>query len=295
MSTLTTKVFKQYLVQYWDQTPVTQEYVVHSKREQKRLGTIFQANSLKECFEKYSWNGKDYHQNSEVLARLSERIRYALKVSNDRDVKTIAEEIYKWGGVPLKKKGGKPNNSALWLEKYAATDNLVSKILESIDVLESGENLNKFDGKDLIMNSGFTKVASLASNEESLIIMDGRVGAALGDLALVAMNDGGHSDIDAEIIFPWGGKKMSRREIRGKESRNPSTTLIKFPRLFGSNLDSKHASAMHIVSKLVRTVVGDLKSKYPDITARQFECALFMWGYDIISRRKMHNFNSEIN
>ena len=284
MAELDYEAFRSALARYWVSTPVAQCYMVASKKEQKVIGPTFEAKSLKECLKKYSWNGNDYTSTSATLIQLSHRLHQAVECGNNFEVKQISYEIYKWGGVPLRKKAGKPNKSATWFENNESKT-LIKKLTDSVEALTTGRDLARFDGSDLIMNSGFTKVASLAATGDALIIMDGRVGAALGDLALVAMEEGGFSSISQDIIFPWGEKKSKLREVRGKETRNPSSSRVIFPRLFGTKTDYTHARAMCVASRLVREVVAELTASALELNERQFECALFMWGYDVRSRR----------
>lgn len=275
---------KEALIRYWDETPVSQNYKVISKKDQKILGNSFAAESIKDCLQNYSWNGSDYLTTSNLLDQLSIELQTAIRSGVGQKVKNTAFDIYKWGGVPLLKKGQRPNKSMAWFEKLNATGELVDRVSQSITILHSGVNLERFDGEDLIMNSGYTKVASLAAAKESLIIMDGRVGAALGDLALIAMREGHFSGVSREIMFPWGSKRVSKATLPNEDSRNPSSPTIKFPRLFGANSDYRHAQAMYLASKLVREVVFELQRTNLGLTERQFECALFMWGYDVRSR-----------
>ena len=279
---ITAELFKKFLIESWKQTPVKQIYRVpqHSK-ERAVLGDRFEAESLEECFFKYSWGGKNYSQNIAELVPLRESLNQAITARDACEAKSAAFAIYDWGNVKYRS-----NSSGMWFERNHATGQLLGKLSDSVELLISGSALSRFDGIDLIMNSGYTKVVSLMSEEKRpLIIMDGRVGAALGDLAMIAMESGNYSKIDSSIIFPWGAARSTHSDRKKPESRDPSANGIRFPRLFGTNRHHRHAEAMFRASMLIRDVVAALQAEGFDIDARMYEAALFMWGYNVRERR----------
>jgi hypothetical protein len=135
-----------------------------------------------------------------------------------------------------------------------------------------------FDGYDLLINSGTTKIFSLASKTQNLIIYDGRVGAALGHLVVLAMKKLGLNEVSPSLLFAWGDKKGGEKS----DVRNPSTIQVRFPRLHGKGSRKSnnilHAKNMNMASRVLSdaaTAIGH------DVTVRELEAALFMWGYAV--------------
>ncbi len=281
------ETFINFLVEAWTKVPEPQKYAVplHSK-ERQNLGPIFSSFSLKDCFEKYSWMGRNYFQTDKLLNNLRGKLLTAIEAGDHLKAKEAAYEIYQWGGVRYKTRKGL-NASGRWFEKAYEDKSLIAKLNESVDILESGDLIEKFDGKNLIMNSGYTKVASLLSSTACpLIIMDGRVGAALGDLVVMLAETEGYTSVHPQLLFPWGAERQMRNETQPVIKRNPSSTNLKFPRLFGARKDFLHAKAMWFGSCLLRQVVLKLQDKGESVEVNKLEASLFMWGYDVISRRE---------
>lgn len=273
MSELTTEDFIKFLVQAWTSTPNDHSFsTVNSKiKGNYDNGNVFQVKSLIECLELYQWNSKGYSENKTELNGLSDQLHHALNANNTEETGRLFIDIYKWGGVRLRTKGH-PNISQFWLDQNIKNDTLIEKITASKEIILRGGDFGRFDGLDLIMNSGFTKVVSLASKPNNeLIIFDGRVGAALGHLAMMTIKSAGHTSISNDLLFPWGTAQSKHI------NRDPSSETIKFPRLFGGiRSHYKHARAMSVSSSIVRTVSNQL-----NIDPRDFEAALFMWGYSV--------------
>ena len=273
MSELTTEDFIKFLIQAWNSAPYDHTFSTVNSRIKGNFdnGNVFKVQSLLECLELYQWNSKGYSENKNELNALSYQLHHALNSNNTAETGRLCTEIYKWGGVRLQTKGH-PNISQLWLEQNINNDKLVEKINVSKETVFSGVDFRRFDGRDLIMNSGLTKVVSLASTpKRELIIFDGRVGAALGHLAIMAINSSGHTSMSKALLFPWGAAQSKHI------NRDPSNETIKFPRLFGGiRSHYKHASAMSVSSSIVRSVSTQL-----NIDPRDFEAALFMWGYSV--------------
>lgn len=276
MTTMTEGDFCKCLISFWDKSP-THRIRVPKRARQIRAnspdGNYFIVNSLRECLSEYIWNSANYSQNKQELARLSSSLKSAMNAGNVAATERSFREIYRWGGVKFNSRG-KPNISSSMLHEWSKSHELIEKILVSVEILRSGQGLGRFNGRDLFMNSGYTKVVSLASSEEDpLIIFDGRVGAALGDLVAVALVEGGFSDVETSLLFPWGSSRTPGI------NRNPSNHTLKFPDLFrGSVLhkSQRHAVAMHNAYRVVSKAAKRLS-----VSPRDFEAALFMWGYSV--------------
>ena len=249
-SILTEELFCEFLVRSWSKTQMHRFDVSRSRIQGNSLDEgFFEVNSLEESFRSYTWNSADYSANKINLERFQVELRRSLDEGDVSKTRELFLDIYMWGGVKWTKKGGAENRSGAWLRECFENETLVAKIQISVQHLVSGQNLTRFNGQDLIMNSGFTKVASLASSSSHpLIIFDGRVGAALGHLVSLAMDEGNYSDLAASLLFPWGGARTK------SVFRNPSNKKIKFPSLFAGKHKHKHynhAKAVHNSSRIV--------------------------------------------
>lgn len=273
---LTIDLFGLFLKQCWEKSPL-HSIRVSPRAKQLRANTedgkFFRVSSLQECLEQYYWNSSNYETNEAELKELSFELRTSIHAKNNEAIETAFKKIYSWGKVSFKS-GKQENISSKMLNDWSANQTLGKNISDSVQIVLTGKDLQRFNGSDLFMNSGYTKVVSLASDPKSpLIIYDGRVGAALGHLVTLAMNEGGYRELESELLFPWGEAKTKGI------NRNPSNDVIKFPRLFaGAKIKKnfRHAEAMHISSKILNQVSNRLS-----ITPRELEAALFMWGYAV--------------
>jgi hypothetical protein len=262
--------FIEYLTDAWLETPKHNYAVPKKSKDNGNLdgGSLFEVSSLKECLTNYTWMGSNYSKTHSDLNTLETKIKTAMIEGDEDSTYDTIIEIYKWGNVQFNS-----TISGSWLSEQASKSKVIEKLQDCIDIIEDSKDFSRFDGKDLIMNSGFTKAVSLASRKDKpLIIFDGRVGAALGHLAIRAKRKHGYDSISPELIYPWGQSRSSLTP----NPRNPSADNIRFPRLFGANSHSKHARAMQNGSSIVREVSANL-----GISPRDLEAALFMWGYDV--------------
>lgn len=132
------------------------------------------------------------------------------------------------------------------------------------------------------MNSAMTKVYA-AVDPDHLIIYDGRVGAALGLLARDYLYEGKVSgDVPDELAFGWGASRLRLAE-GVKSERDPGDGRYRFPRLFGSTRDRRHAQMMRDASLLLRRVVSNF-DRNGGPALGELERALFMVGYDVARR-----------
>jgi len=265
--------FSEILATFWTETPSSHSFSTKKSRIKGNCsgGDVFCVNSLSQCLELYQWNSTDFTENKKVLDQLSSNLQESIYSQNETATEQAIREIYHWGKVRLQTRG-QPNASERWLEMHKGNGILIEKLCDSVKLVDDGRDFRRFDGSDLIMNSGFTKVVSLASSKNApLIIFDGRVGAALGNIAVMACNELGFTNIADNLFFPWGASQSSH------VNRNPSNDQFKFPRLFGGAQSHKvHAQFMHISSLVVRKA-----AKQAGVDVREFEAALFMWGYSV--------------
>jgi hypothetical protein len=217
------------------------------------------AHGLKDAMLKYFWNGKSFGATTVELADYSRALRAAVQKGNNNDVLRAVRDVLTWGGV------NNPHRQKRTLDWLALNKNeLCAKITDAIRLLKSdNSSLARFDGRDLIMNSAITKVVSLADDDEVLVIYDSRVAAALAFFVARFAEETGLR-MDPSLRFA----------VANERRRNPSTATLKFDRLFGLDRDQCHASMVRLSSKLIRNIACGARP-------REFEAALFMWGYDV--------------
>lgn len=239
---------------------------------QENNGT-WSCNSLQEAAERYSWpenaEGQDF-------VSLSKKLRAQQSTRDEEGIAQTCLEIFKWGGVARKKS----DTSLCWVIKQKEAGQLSQNLADARNILvDTDSSLERFNRRDLLMNSAMTKVYA-ALDPKRLVIYDGRVGAALGLLAKNYLHSINYCDeLPTHLAFAWGAS--SRKYQRGrKNERNPSDETFKFPPLFGQKRDMRHAQMMATTSNLLcqvsRQISKNNHSLLPDL-----EKALFMVGYDV--------------
>lgn len=264
--------FADWLSKRWASEPFCHRYIQREKgRSRERQKRVWMIDNLREAKEGYTWNRKSLADNESDVAELRKRLLNALAERDEFEALNASFDILKWGKVFTPTKNGE-RASVVWLKQAHADRNLCLKLTDSVAVLKQG-NCHRFDGKDLMMNSGITKIVSFADPEDRLIIYDGRVGAALGYLARLFLKQRGISEVPSDLLYGWGGAKTKG------VNRNPSTEDYKFPGLWqGAEKDRSHARMMFLASQLIEKA-RHLTS--PQTTSRDWEAALFMVGYEV--------------
>ena len=147
--------------------------------------------------------------------------------------------------------------SSKWLRENCRDKSLHSQIRTAVKLLATAASeaeLTPFDGSNLVMNSGLTKVYALAS-PSNVIIYDGRIGAAIGLFARYIENS-----YPTEPTFPCGRKLLAVPPVlqfpwgdglAAEGSRDPSIGEYKFPPL-RSGANFAHACACWKASKVLR-------------------------------------------
>ena len=256
--------FSGYLVKCWSDAPR------HSYRRRK---LEWCASSLEAAFKSYWWYGS-YDTTEQKLTEYGARLVAAIDAKADSDALATCLDIFKWGRVAKKPSDG----SNKWVLQTAADGMLCTRLATARSLLaESTSDLRAFDGKTLVMNSAMTKVVTLADPSKALAIYDGRVGAALGFFARHFLALHGIKGVPQELHFPWGAAYPTKGKPNSAGSRNPSQGGYDFQELFGLRPnDFHHADAMRRASFLLKKVSSKL-----DVSVRQLEAALFMWGYSV--------------
>lgn len=265
--------FAAWLARRWTQETFHHSYIerrtAHSKH--KSADSTWSIDCLAEARAKYAWNGKTFEQNAIETQKLARDLLTALNASDHASALSASLDILKWGNVHRPTKAGE-RPSVQWLELAASKNELCNKIITGVTCLRQA-NTERFDGKDLAMDSGLTKVLSLADPEGKLVIYDGRVGAALGYLARLFLTEKDCDHVPECLQFRWGAAQTSG------VNRNPSTQKLKFPGLWnGSAKHQAHARMMATASALIDKVCQQSNS---GATSRDWEAALFMIGYEV--------------
>lgn len=196
-----------------------------------------------------------FSDNEKILSSLSEQIKHSLKEGDLDGVFFAAVRILDWGQVY--------RGSLKWLINKKLENTLVQSIQDALKILD-GDSFNllqRFDGKDLRMDSGTTKIFSLASKNS--IIYDDRVGAGLGKLVVKYLDEYSIADLPKELKF-----------MRSSNSdRNPSKGKYKFP------TRGKSPSLIHAESNIKANWLLEAVKTRTSWDVRELEAALFMIGY----------------
>ena len=230
--------------------------------------------SLAEARKNYSWT-----PHAREFGELGRWLRGAIDGGSERDAKDGCLEIFKWGGVALR-----PDDaSRLWVERCAEQGLLTGRIADAVALLQPDchASVDRFDGRELLMNSALTKVYAAADKRGRIIMYDGRVGAALGLLVRCKLEDEGATGVPAELSFRWG----RARGRAGKErTRDPSTERFRFPELPYSGEPHAHqerAALSRRANQLCEGVCARLALRGVHETPQGIEQALFMVGYNV--------------
>jgi hypothetical protein len=266
------EAFAAWLAPHWSSDRFAHSYVIREKgRSKTTRGNVWSTENLLGAKLGYIWSGSNLEQNELEVSELRERLLGALATKKEGEVLESSLDILRWGKVSTPTRGGE-RASVRWLGEAHDSKSLCLKLSDSVECLKRGDT-QRFDGNDLMMNSGITKVVSFADPDDKLIIYDGRVGAALGYLVRRFLEERGIPEIPCELNFGWGAAKTKG------VNRNPSTVVHKFPVLWqGSEKDRTHARMMYRASELIENV---RLQTIPTTTSRDWEAALFMIGYEL--------------
>ena len=225
------------------------------------------AVGLADAVSKYSCSGKRFSENKAEFDRFAADLQSAIQRDSNGDVCAILRAIMHWGGVDNKHR---QKRTFEWIERNA--DEISAKLMNAVDLIKDEQaSLEPFDGINLTMNSTMTKIVSLADPEQRLVIYDGRVGGALGYfVARFAEEREIHQyDLAEQLLFA----------VDREAKRSPETNRIHFPALFGKTRDRCHASMVRWASQLIWQVAKECQ-----VSPREIEAALFMWGYNVMWR-----------
>jgi hypothetical protein len=226
------------------------------------------AVGLADAVSKYDWSGKSFSENKAELDRFAADLQSAIRRDSNTDVCVILRAIMQRGGVGNKYR---QKRTFEWIERNE--DGISARLSKTIDLIKDEEAaLDPFDGVNLIMNSTMAKIVSLADPEQKLVVYDGRVGGALGFFVarFTEEREIHQYDVADQLLFA----------VDREAKRTPETNRIHFPALFGKARDRCHASMVRWASQLIWQVAKECQ-----VTPREIEAALFMWGYNVAEER----------
>lgn len=242
----------------------------HNYFDRKRRKKILYT-TLESAFNDYYWAGKNYTINEKLLKGHQSKLRSM----NGESFNDEVNSVFIWGKVQACWK---------WVEKQPKPFNLKGSVEDAVSVMHSSRpDLENFGPNGAYrMNSGFTKIYALFSDD--IIIYDGRVGAALGYLVTLFMDEEELKVLPEQLKFAW-------KNGQSAANRNPSITdkNWNFPMMVPHN-DKLHAMCnIHtnwILEAALKRNGYSFSGKHGQDALRAVESALFMLGYDFPERSK---------
>jgi hypothetical protein len=255
-----------------------------------KANSDWSCSCLYEAYENYWWpyrleskssgndiKGSSFQESFSLLNAIANSFRRA--VENGDPDKTIkyAELMLSWGGVLNKNREHVQNmaeRAPVYFKKVSNVLNLEQVTLEEY--------------RQVFINSGFTKLYFLLI--DNFIMYDGRVGAALGLLGRLYVQEKGLKSIPPAIEFSFGSGKTSSYEHFKQNRRNPSSDKYKLPQFNGRR--GRHLKDNIKASWLLKSIADHTKSRFaklpqePPLNERltAIQSALFMVGYDVLSQ-----------
>lgn len=207
----------------------------------------------------------DYESNCIALKKIADSLCSALRENSEEKAFVAAVRVLEWGQVY--------RGSIKWLLSKYDQRRLVESINDARSILTSNDTqdrLERFDHVDLRMDSGTTKIFSLASSGDS-IIYDDRVGAALGLLVIKYLKT------LPEDMRPKTVPKELKFMRSNKKDRNPSEGAYKLPAR-GTHPSEIHAESNLRANWIIQSLLHHVGGQWD---ARKIEAALFMIGYRV--------------
>lgn len=235
----------------------------HGYHQQRQVS--WWCNSLGEAAIHYSWRASPVG----TFTSLATGLQAAMSANNQVATANICRDIFLWGGVAQKP----TDPSRLWVDKHEKGNTLIKNIQDAVVLLTSGctTPLSTFNGINLLMNSAMTKVYA-AANPSSIIIYDGRVGAAFGLLTRLFLVAKGIHNVPSDLAFLWGPSRTN------PSSRDPSLASYKFKKLNG---DYDRANIARIAGEILSENKNILSNLGITVQMHDLEKALFMIGYRV--------------
>ena len=235
--------------------------------------TIWWCSNFYNASAHYSWTTSKYGD----FVKLSAALQSAMKLQDEELVAVCSKVILSWGGLSR----AKSERTLTWIEQSAQRRDLITQIKHATACLcpQSSSSLSCFGDlpSQIPVTSGTTKIFAAAALDlsggvnaakQDVLILDGRVGAALGRIATMFSS---LNDVPQEFLFPWGyGSYGCRRDpsLAGKS---------KFPKM-ESISNEMRAMFTRLGAQCIQDVLGIHR---PSEDFALAERALFMIGYDV--------------
>lgn len=280
--------FSQYLTSIWSEGfehryPITRHTSWGTWREKSGSVDEWWCHSLGNASANYSWPENLEHGSFNDIAI---RLQVALKSNDNQAAAKACFDVFSWGGVARRPQDA----SRRWVERRRNDGQLAGLINEGVSLLglKVVNDLARFDGDNLLMNSAMTKVYTAADVSGLVVMYDGRVGAALGLLVRHFLSSVGVNSVPEDLAFRWGApttQKAAKLKVR-----DPSSGGFRFMALPNSSTNAKadfiRADIARTTGRILSAVVNDLKGSGIDVSMTDIERALFMIGYDVRSLAK---------
>lgn len=234
---------------------------------------LWWCHSLEEACMHYSWS----NGSGAKFTQLSHDIKAAIHQGNTFLVRDLCLEIFKWGNVAKKE----DDPSRIWVEDEALSGTLIASLRHATQLLQpsSTTSLAIFDGTRMLMNSAMTKIYAAVDASQTVVIYDGRVGAALGLLARMFLYTAQVSALPHDLAFLWGPMQG-----KGKANfRDPSDGRYKFRSLYAPSVSNQiRANVSRMTNCVLEALSGTLGAhQNGKVSLRDIEKALFMIGYRV--------------
>ncbi|MBM7073504.1 hypothetical protein JQC92_15930 [Shewanella sp. 202IG2-18] len=266
---------------------IVSEFVIHltnliNGKKFKHSYNKWQCFSLIDAKNRYHWQGQNYDDTKASLDVLSKQLKYSILKRDAKSVLINVIKIMDWGQVH--------KGCITYVLKKFDQSSLIDSLSDAIDVLDGDDyNLQRFDQKDLRMDSGLTKVYSLGSKHS--IIYDSRVTAAM---LLIGYRYFGHEKLNSEIkeLELFAGSNISKKRSHINNSKVIKRNLKDNSLSKGSENIYPHAHFNLIANWMLQEAIAQARITQLDLydtwgvndeseMLRAVEAALFMIGADI--------------
>lgn len=250
------------------------EYEIEHKAWKAKSGNTWSCTDLLNAKNNYWWHG-NFNENKTQLDKLSKGIQASIENNDENKALYFSLRILEWGDVY--------KGSVKYILDAYEKKSLCSIIKSATGILDGNEyNIERFNQQDLRMDSGLTKIYSLASSFS--VIYDSRVAAALTLLAYRSFSGNQIKEISKLNIF-------SRSQSVGKNDKRGN---IKGNKTFGKKLNPGNQAHFNLVTNWIlceaidQAIIANEKEVFKRWSVvskndllRNVEAALFMIGSDI--------------
>lgn len=263
----------------WLLPRISNEIGFHHHYYFEKMKHSWACTSIYDAYEQYVWpfacilpsgerkSGRAYSESEAVMKTIQDGMNSALDKEDPEKLLSYSLAMLEWGGVK-RSNDKKLQNLGAGIVLYFQE---CKKRLDT-NVVDLGDD---FDG--ILMNSGFTKLYSLVIDD--FIIYDSRVGAALGLLVRMFLEETGATEIPKTLDFAFGLARPTKGSKGKVNRRDPSTEVFRFRPLYNSA--KKHIDNNIRANWLVAEVAAKSKFAQTADPIRNFEAALFMIGYNV--------------